>query len=198
MRGKRVTAVLLAAGEAKRMGTAKQLLPWGKGTILSSTIENVKRSQVDDLLLVTGHRADEVAMIAQQLDVPTVHNPEYAEGEMLSSLKTAVRHLNPTPDAILVMLADQPMVEAETINAILTSFFEGQADLIAPTHNGKRGNPVLMGQRYFDELLALSHGDAPRTLLKKHADKLMLLPVQSDVILRDVDTPEAYKRWRPR
>lgn len=194
---KRVTAVVLAAGESRRMGRPKQLLSWGETTILGRTLHNLQQSDVDDILVVSGHRAEEVAAIAHERGVRTVHNPDYAEGEMLSSLQAALPHLPRKADAVLVMLADQPLVDAPLINAILDAYRDGAADLVAPAYRGRRGNPVLIGRRYFDELATLPWGDAPRTLLRRHAAALHLVPVDSEAILLDIDRPQEYRRRRP-
>lgn len=194
---KRVTAVVLAAGEGSRMGQTKQTLPWGTTTVLGQTLHNLKNSWVHQVLTVSGHAADSVEIIARSAGVETVFNPNYAAGEMLSSLQTAVSHLPEHISAVLVMLADQPMVQPETINHLLAAYWQGRGELIAPTFHNQRGNPVIIGRSYFAELLALPSGSAPRDLLRRHADALYCLPVETDTILRDLDTPTQYEEWRP-
>lgn len=189
--------MVLAAGESQRMGQPKQLLPWGKLTMLGQTLRNLRQSDVDDILVVSGHRAEEVAAIAREHNVHTIHNPDYAEGEMLSSLQAALPHVSKNVDAVLVMLADQPLVDAPLINQILDAFRKGTGGLVAPAYKGQRGNPVLIGSRYFDELAALSWGQAPRALLRRHAADLHLVPVESKAILLDIDRPEEYRQRRP-
>ena len=193
----RVTAVILAAGEGKRMGQTKQLLPWGSTTVLGQTIRNLQQTAVHTIWVVSGHNAETVEAIATAENVYSVRNTQYATGEMLSSLQTAVRQLPPNMTAVLVMLADQPMVQPETLNQILAAYWQGQGDLIAPIYGGRRGNPVLIGQKYFAELLALPPGAAPRTLLRRYADNLQLVTVPTDSILRDLDSPEQYEQERP-
>jgi molybdenum cofactor cytidylyltransferase len=194
-RHERVTAVILAAGEGQRMGSVtKQLLPWGTTTVLGRTIANTQASDVHDLVVVTGHQAAAVSAVAQAAGVETVYNPNYATGEMLSSLKTAVAQLPAYIQAVLVMLADQPLVGPEIINQLLSAYWRGEGDLIAPTYNGQRGNPVLIGRAYFDDLLALPAGAAPRALLQQYQERLHLLPVHSDAILIDLDRPEEYRQ----
>lgn len=179
------------------MGVPKLLLPWGDTTVLGHTLHQLQQSAVDDTLLVSGHRAEEIATIAETHRVEVVHNPAYAEGEMLSSLQVGLRHLPEETAAVLVVLADQPLIGPQTINRLLAAYAEGQGDLIAPTYQGIRGNPVLIGRPYFDELLALPQGDAPRTLLRRHRNHLHLVPVESEAILQDLDRPEDYERYRP-
>jgi molybdenum cofactor cytidylyltransferase len=194
---RRVTAVILAAGESQRMGQPKQLLPWGESSVLSQTIRNAKAATLHDILVVSGHEAAKIEAIAAAEGVPTIHNPQYAIGEMLSSLQTAVSHLIPSA-AILVLLADQPMLTPETIDQLLAAYWRGESELIAPVYQGQRGNPVLIGRRYFAELLALPAGDAPRTLLQRHTAELLLVPVETETVVQDLDTWEAYERLRPR
>ncbi len=189
---KRVTAVILAAGQSKRMGQTKQLLPWGDTTVLGQVVRNVKKTAVHDILVVTGHEAEKVGAIAETEGVPTLFNPDYAAGEMLSSLKTAVSQLPDSVTAVLVMMADQPTVEPGIINQLLTAYWQGKSDLIAPAFKGKRGNPVLIGRAYFDELLSLPRGSAPRHLVQRYAKNLHLVETTSATVLNDLDTPADY------
>jgi molybdenum cofactor cytidylyltransferase len=179
------------------MGEPKQLLPWGDTTVLGQTLRNLQQSTVDHIVVVSGHEAEKVAAEAAASGVPVIHNPDYAAGEMLSSLQAAVRRLPPDQDAVLVMLADQPLVRAATIDRLLAAYRSGQGELLAPVYGGQRGNPVLIGRPYFAELLALPRGQAPRTLLRRHRPHLRLVEVDSDAILVDLDRPEEYERHRP-
>ena len=193
----RVTAVILAAGEGRRMGLqTKQLLPWGSTTVLGQTLANVQQTAVHNHLVITGHEAEVVRQIAQTAGVQTLHNSNYAAGEMISSLQTAVRHLDESVTAVLVMLADQPMVQPATIDLLLEAYWQGHGDLIAPAFAGQRGNPVLIGRRFFAELLALPHTEAPRTLLRRHSNLLHLVHVPTNDVLRDLDSPEQYEQER--
>jgi molybdenum cofactor cytidylyltransferase len=194
---KRVTAVVLAAGQAKRMGQTKQLLPWGETTVLAQVLRNVEASAVHNILVVTGHEAEKVEQIATESGAETVFNPVYGAGEMVSSLQTAVSHLPDHIAAVLVVLADQPMVETAVIDQLLEAYWQQKGRLIAPVYQGKRGNPVLIDRAYFAELLDLPADSAPRHLLRRHESDLHLVPVASDSVLHDLDHPGEYERWRP-
>jgi molybdenum cofactor cytidylyltransferase len=193
----RVTAVVLAAGQAKRMGRTKQLLPWGKTTVLGQTLSNLSGSLVHDVLVVTGHESPATEAVAAGLGLATIYNPDYAAGEMISSLQVAIRSLPANRSAVLVMLADQPMVKTETINQLMIAYWQGRGRLVAPQHHGRRGNPVLIDSDYFPELLALPPDSAPRTLLQRHPEALFQLPVDDPAVLRDLDRLDDYQRWRP-
>ncbi len=194
----RITAVVLAAGESKRMGQTKQLLPWGNTTILGQVLQNLKASSVHDILVISGHDTEAVETVAQTEQVHTLRNTQYASGEMLSSLQTAVRHLPSSTDAILVMLADQPLVTSATINQLLTAYRQGKGDIIAPVYNGQRGNPVLISRRFFTDLLALPTGSAPRALLKQHPEAVYLVEIADESVLIDLDDEDTYLHWKPK
>jgi molybdenum cofactor cytidylyltransferase len=195
---RRVTAVLLAAGESKRMGQTKQLLPWGQTTVLGQSLATLSSSLLHDVMVVSGHEAQAVAQIAAAAGARTVHNPDFAAGGMLSSLQTAIRALPADRAAILVALADQPMLAPATIDALVAAYWRGGGRLVAPLHQGRRGNPVLIDRRHFPDLLALPPGEAPRALLQRQPEALHLVAVDDPAVLRDLDEPGDYQRWRPR
>ncbi|WP_374686294.1 selenium cofactor biosynthesis protein YqeC [Promineifilum sp.] len=193
---RRVTAVVLAAGESRRMGRNKLLLPWGDSTVLGRTLANVRASDVDDVLLVTGHEREKVEAIITQHPTFCIHNGDYANG-MLSSVQAALRALPAQTEAILAILGDQPMVEPAVLDALLAAYAATPKGLVAPYYRGARGNPVIIDRRYFDELLALPPDAAPRALLRRHPDDVRPVEVESEAILHDLDRPEEYERWRP-
>ena len=180
------------------MGQTKQLLPWGATTVLGQVLQNLKASSLHDTLVISGHEAEQVEAIALAQSVYALRNTHYASGEMISSLQTAVRHLPPNTDAILVVLADQPLVTPAIIDQILTAYRQGKGDIIAPIYDGQRGNPVLISRRFFAELLALPAGSAPRNLLKQHPEAVHLLKVGDDAVLIDLDNAETYEQWKPK
>ena len=190
------------------MGRNKLLLPWGETTVLGRTLANVRASAVHDVVVVTGHEREKVETVvaaAERLhDASDTHtagphiidNIDYANG-MLATVQAAVRALPAASEAILVVLGDQPMVGGPTIDRLLTAYAGSPAGLVAPTYDGRRGNPVLIDRRYFAELLTLPPDAAPRVLLARYPDDLLAVPVDSDAILHDLDRPEEYERFRP-
>lgn len=173
------------------MGKPKLLLPWGETTVLGQTIANVKASNVDDVLLVTGGYWAQVNEIAKRYFVPTVYNPDFATGEMVSSLKSAVSRLN--SDGMLVVLGDMPLIEANIINQIIDAYQQLKGQIIAPTFDEKQGHPVLFDASLFSQILALPADSTPRQIMKHNQDKLYKLALQTDTILFDLDTKEAYE-----
>ncbi|HRN68214.1 MAG TPA: selenium cofactor biosynthesis protein YqeC [Promineifilum sp.] len=193
---RRVAAVVLAAGESRRMGANKLLLPWGDATVLERTLSHVAASGVSSILAVVGHQRELTEPLAGRYG-PIIYNGDYTDG-MLSSVKAAVRAFPPTVEAALIMLGDQPLVGPDIIDALLGAYAANPHGLIAPVHHGRRGNPVIIDRRHFAELLALPAESAPRALLQRHPDDLLLVEVGSDAILHDLDRPEDYERLRLR
>lgn len=193
-----ITALVLAAGQGRRFGKTKQIMAWGETTILGQTISQLKQSDVDEIIVITGHDAAAVVAIASTYHVPTLHNPAYATGELLSSLKVGVQELQAEVAAALIVLADQPLIPSSVINQLITVFKSGAGHLIAPVYQGQRGNPVLIGRSFFAELLTLPPDAAPRLLLQRHPDQIVLVEVDTEAILLDIDSEEVYERLRPR
>lgn len=193
---RRATAIVLAAGQATRMGRNKLLLPWEDSTILGRILATLAITSVDDIVVVAGHEAEAIAPIAGAARVRIVENRAYDQG-MLRSLQEGVRAVADSCHAVLAVLADQPMLEAATIDHLLAAWRQHDVGLVAPVFAGQRGNPVLIDRRHFSELLLLPDGAAPRDLLKRYTDAVWRVPVDDPGVVHDIDRPEDYERWRP-
>jgi len=200
-----ITGIVLAAGASRRMGRAKALLPWGETTVLGQVLANLSVSRVDDVVVVTGDRADAVAGAAEAARARAVHNPDWATTGMAASLAVGLRAVPGDCEAALVILADQPMIGPGIIDAVVAGYrahvegADGAGDgraIVAAAHRGRRGHPVIFGRVHFAALLALPADASPRAVLVGAGDGVRLVDVGSDVVLGDLDTPDAYERWR--
>ncbi len=195
----KVAAVILAAGMSSRMGQMKVLLPWGENkTILEHIIAQLNRAQVNPIIVVTGHLSVEVQEKAAPLGVNVVHNLDYKTGEMLSSLKVGLRDMPAHIEAALVVLGDQPRIQTNTIYQVMQAFIEGRGEIVAPSFERRRGHPILIGRRFWQEILDLPNDGAPRDVINAHSDRVAYVEVENDSILRDVDTPADYAEERLR
>lgn len=194
-----IGAVVLAAGASTRMGTPKQLLPWGKHkTIIEHILEQLIRARIDHIVVVTGHDAAEVKNKVKPYGVKVTHNRAYRAGEMLSSLKTGLRAMPDHIAATLMVLGDQPRLQPRVIYQVLKSYAEGDGEIIAPSYQMQRGHPILLGRRYWAEMLALRGDRSPRDVIRAHANEIHHIKVNTDSVLRDVDTPADYQQERLR
>ena len=185
--------IILAAGESKRMGTAKQLLPWGKTIVLQRVIDMAAGSCLERVILVLGYRADEIANRIRLPDkARIVVNETYREG-MASSLKCGIRNAPAATEAFMLILGDQPFIEVTVFNHLIAAHHAGSGGITIPTYDGKRGHPVVFSSRYREELLAVSDQGA-REVLSRHIDAIIELTMPSPYILSDLDTPEDYQK----
>lgn len=192
-----IGAVILAAGMSSRMGQLKVLLPWTKHkTILEHIIEQLVLARVPTISVVTGNRAGEVRQLATRAGASVTHNADYAKGEMLSSLKAGLKAMPPHVSAALVVLGDQPRIQPKIVSQILNAYAEGAGDIVAPSYQMRRGHPILIDKRYWPEILALPDDGAPRDVIERHKDRIAYITVDTDSILRDVDTPQDYQDER--
>ncbi len=197
-----ISAILLAAGESKRMGQPKMALPWGDTTMLGRVVETFASAGIEDLVVVTGGggRAvdDLVDGLASRFPLRRVFNADYERGEMLSSIQAGLAALGSGQEAALIGLGDQPQVRADTILRICSAFMHSRRLLIVPSFENHRGHPWLIARSLWNEFLSLPQGTTPRQFLRSRAGSIDYLAIEDDSILRDVDTPEAYARQNPK
>lgn len=197
-----VGAIVLAGGLSSRMGGQhKALLAWNEGkTIIEHIVDMLIKAKLEEIVVVTGHRAEDIKRTLKPYGdaVRCVHNKDYKTGEMLSSLQAGLRGLSAHISASLVCLGDQPRMEPRTIYKVLKAYAEGHGDIVAPSYQMRRGHPILIHRRYWQELLNLPSSAAPRDVINAHPEAIAYVDVQNDSILRDVDTPEDYRQERLR
>ncbi|HEU4728095.1 MAG TPA: NTP transferase domain-containing protein, partial [Kofleriaceae bacterium] len=185
-----IAAIVLAAGRASRMGSNKLVAELDGEPIVRRTVRAVLGSRARPVIVVTGHEAEAVRGALAGLDVRCVHNPDYAEG-MSTSLRVGLAAAG-AASAALICLGDMPRLRAEHFDAVIDAFRAGDpTEIIVPTADRKRGNPVLWPRTYFAEIAALSGDVGARALIDRHADQVRLVAIDDPAILVDVDTPAA-------
>lgn len=187
----KVAAVILAAGTSSRMGRPKQLLRYQGASLVRRAAEVAVASRAQQAIVVTGAARVQVEAELGGLAVMLVHNPEYAEG-MSASLRSGLRAVRPDVDAVVVMLADQPLVDAAVVDALIDRYEQSGARIVRPRYGGVPGNPVLWDATFFEELMAQEGDQGGRSLLQVHVDQIAWLDLPDASLQTDVDTPEAY------
>ena len=190
-----VWAIVLAAGRSTRMEAFKQLLPFGGRTVVEAAVWSLVRAGVgvERVIVVVGHRAEEVARVVQPLGAETATNREYDRG-MLSSVQTGLASVPEGARAVLIALGDQPFGEPEVARAVVRSWRNSDRGLIVPSHDGRRGHPLLIDLKYRDAVARLSPDVGLREILLEHPDDLQHVVVEVDSIARDMDTRADYER----
>ena len=180
------------------MGTAKQLLPLGTGTVLEQTLANVKEAGLKEIILVLGSCAESIRRQLSDWLVTSmriVTNEAYEQG-MASSLRAGISGVSQRADAALIVLADQPFVRAETLARIVEEYHRSRAQIVIPTYRGSRGNPVLLDRSVFQELMALEGDIGCRAIFGNHPDNIVKVEVEDSGILLDIDNKQDYERLR--
>jgi molybdenum cofactor cytidylyltransferase len=191
-----ISAILLAAGESSRMGgDFKPLLKWGTRTVIGACIDNLKRSRVDEIIVVLGFRESEIRARLAGAGVQFAINREYRKG-MLSSLKTGLPLVSPRCEGVLIALVDQPMVGPEVINPLVISYGDYDKPISIPTYEGKHGHPIIVSRNFEEEIMRLDDADPEglKALINAHRHEIQEVPVESAAILEDIDLPADYAR----
>jgi len=197
-----IAAILLAAGQSKRMGQPKMLLPWGKGTVIEQVIRVFAEAGMEDILVITGGAHERVQDIilksCGEYPVRTAYNKDYESGEMLSSIQCGLRDLTEESiGAALIALGDQPQVEESSVRRVCEAFLQTQSPLVVPSYRMRRGHPWLVARSLWNEILSLGPAQTPRNFLNVHAEDIHYVELDTPTILADLDTPEDYRVARP-
>ncbi len=190
-----ITAIILAAGESKRMGQPKMLMPWGKSTVLQTVISTVQSAGITDILVVTGGGRQQVEMLIGKT-VQTIFNENYEKGEMLSSIQAGLTAKMREASAALICLGDQPQVRERTVRSVCDAFLKSKSQIVVPSYEMQRGHPWLVARPLWEELLEMKSPRTPRDFLKKHARKINYVNVDTPSIIEDLDTPEDYLKFK--
>ncbi|MBO6519508.1 MAG: nucleotidyltransferase family protein [Rhodospirillales bacterium] len=191
----KVAVVILAAGRSERFGTDNKLLESiGGEAMIRRTAEQVVAAGMGDVIVVTGHDADDVERALNGLPVRCARNATPWAG-MGTSLATGANAVKPDAEAMFVVLGDMPRLKPETLTALLVALDTKRGrDIVVPVHDGKRGHPVLFAAKYFTRLCALSGDTGARSILKDHPERVVAVPVDDPGTLLDVDTPEDLRK----
>jgi molybdenum cofactor cytidylyltransferase len=187
-----ISAVLLAAGRSRRMGAFKPLLPFGDTTVIESCLNNLHTAGVENIVVVLGHRAEEVQAQLKNLKASFALNPA-PDSEMSASIACGVELINENAKALLISLVDHPAVPSDVVTLLINEWNQG-AKLVQPEYHGRGGHPVLIDLVYRQELLALNPHKGLRGLFDAHREEVRRVPVDSPYVARDMDTWEDYRR----
>lgn len=184
-----VHALIMAAGQSRRMGDVNKLLAkLDNKSLIRHVVESACDSEVSTVTVVTGFESEKAEQVLSGLKVNFVHNPDYANG-LASSLRRGVLAVPSDSRGALVLLADMPYITSEMINGLVKKFNDGSANsIIQAASHGKRGNPVMWASRYFDELCNISGDVGARHLIGEYSEYVIEIEL-GDAAAMDIDTP---------
>jgi molybdenum cofactor cytidylyltransferase len=189
--GRRVAAVVLAAGRSTRMGSNKLLAEISGKPLLRLVAEAALASRASPVIVVTGHERERAEAALAGLPVHFIHNPDFAAG-LGTSLRTGIAAVPAEADGAIVLLGDMPQVDAALIDRLLAALDPEKGGLIVvPSIDGKRGNPVVWSRRFFSDLRAIEGDVGARHLIGTYTEAVVEVPVTGNAALADIDTPDA-------
>ena len=191
-----ISAVILAAGESRRMGTQnKLLLQIGSEVLIRKFVKSVCASAADAVLVVLGHEAEKIKAVLQDQALRFVKNTCYEKG-MTTSIQSGVNAASRRSEGFMICLADLPFAETSDFNCLIQAFTDFRRTesslIIVPVFQGQRGNPVLFSAEFRDKLLA-HNGEGCKGIVSKYPQSVREVSMENDNLLRDIDTPEDYK-----
>ena len=189
----KVSAILLGAGESKRMGVDKLSLPYGKKTVLEHCLEILLRSKVKEVIVVLGGGTKKMGHPLRGRKTKVVMNPHYKKG-MSTSIQRGTEAIDPWCHGILIALGDQPFLKTRTINTLIRTFAKGDKGIVVPSFRGRKGHPVIFHKRYQGELLKLKGDAGGRSIIERYLEDVRIVRVKSVGIVTDIDTWADYKK----
>lgn len=191
----RIAAVLLAAGESRRMGERNKLaLDIGGEPLLRRTARVLLASCVCEVVVVLGHEAPRMSELLHGLRLRTVMNHRYAEGQM-SSVHCGLAALGGDYDGVMIALSDQPLIEPADIDRLVEGFARRRhGSVLVPVHAGERGNPIILAWRHRAEILGAGRNLGCKRLIERNPELVITLEFEHSRLITDLDSPEDYAR----
>ena len=187
--------IILAAGQASRMGEPKQLLAYHGKTLLQHIYEKAKRIQESNVVVVLGAHQDIILEASSFLNNHWVYNPHWATG-MGSSIRHGVEaalEANSKLEGVLIVLVDQPYVDTATMTKLLEGHREGNAPIVCAKYGQVLGVPAVFGEAFFPILLSLDDEVGARKIIRQNKNQVLALDFAGGI--QDLDTPEDWQRW---
>ncbi|WP_348799667.1 nucleotidyltransferase family protein [Flavobacterium adhaerens] len=190
----KIQALLIAAGESKRMGIAKQLLPWGTRTFIEHQIEILQQANLS-VAVVLGANAELIRKKMNSANIQIFENKNWNEG-MGTSIAYGVKEMmkkDVTAEGILIALVDQPLISSEHYKQLINAFESGKKQIIvSQSDNGLLTSPAILDKSYFEELIQLTGDKGAKILFEKYKNEIV--PIRSICNLQDIDTPTMYQK----
>lgn len=189
-----IAAVVLAAGASRRMGRPKLFLPWQQGRkIIDHVVDVYRTAGASPIVVVCGEQDEALRAAVTRLGVRQVGVP--AGGEMLASVQAGLSALHaPEIEAALLVPGDHPLVASSTVARLIDAWRTAQAAVVAPSIDGRRGHPILVGRSAWPAILSLQPDRSLRDFLRDRAGDIRYVVVEDRGVIRDIDTPDDYDR----
>jgi len=190
---KNIAILILAAGSSSRMGQPKQLLPWKDTTLLGNAIHNGTTSMAKAIYVVLGANAKSIRKEIMDSEIEVIENPDWQHG-IGSSIAIGIKMLLKKDndfDGILIMLADQPLIDKDYLNLMIISFYSQRERIIATAYKNRAGVPALFDKAYCNELADLKNDFGAKELIDQSKGKIFTINPNNKSV--DIDTQSEYQ-----
>ena len=190
-----ISAVLLAAGQSRRMnGQNKLSKKIQEIPLIKHSVNNILDSLVDELIIVLGYQREVIEkLIDNNKKIKIVFNEKFESG-MASSIKTGLNHLSEKTDAFFICLGDMPLVNKDIYNQIIQSR-NNKKEIFVPNYNGQQGNPILFSMSMKREIMRIQGDVGGKKILEQNKDKILNLSINNEVIISDFNTEDSFKHF---
>lgn len=189
----KISGVVLAAGRSSRLGQNKLLLPFKNHTVLEEVLYQLSRSQVEDILVITGFertRIEELLVRIGNRKIKTLFNNNFESGRA-ESIKCAINYLRTDTDAALFMVADKPTVRTDLIDRAIEEFKSRKASILYIKTPKGRGHPIIFSKGLFKEMMSLTGDNAMEEFISKR--QKVVVELEDEAIQPNINTWEDYK-----
>jgi molybdenum cofactor cytidylyltransferase len=188
----RVAGIVPCAGRSERMGTSKALLDAGGRSFVAAVVGALFGGGCDPVVVVVGAGQEDEARRAKAAGAVVLENPDPGDGPV-TSLRLALSALRGEVQGVAFLPVDHPLVTPETVARLREALLAGEAPLVLPTVQGRRGHPALFDRTLFAALSDPSLEEGARSVVHAHLDRAALVEVDDPGVVTDIDTPEAYR-----
>lgn len=194
-----ITAIVLAAGESRRMGKRNKMeLQINGQKLIRQTVSTLLESNVNKVIVVTGYQSDVIRSSLIGLPVVKVNNDDYEQGQM-SSVHKGLSSINEICDGIMVCLGDQPLLNSEDINYLIKVFYQRPyGSILVPTYKGQRGNPIILSYEHRVQILNGESNLGCRKLIEKNPESVYTIEMENAHVITDIDSPDDYEKLMQR
>ena len=186
-----ISAILLAAGQSKRMNGENKLIKEIQGTpLIKHSVKNILASSIDELIVVLGHQKETIEkLINKNEKIKFVFNKDFESG-IASSIKTGLNNLSEKTEAFFICLGDMPMVNPNIYNQLIKSI--NKREIIVPTYKRQQGNPVLFAKSMKEKIINISGDVGAKKILELNKDKILNLEINDQCVTKDFNTQDSF------
>ncbi len=192
-----ISAIVLAAGQSKRMGQQKMLMPWGQTSVIGKVVSTLQEAGIMEVCVVTGGNQAELKETLGAYEISYTYNKDFANGEMLTSVQVGLESLGEKSEAVLIVLGDQPQIKVKVIQEIVKRYDSTHHKIIVPSYQMHRGHPWLLEKTYWQDIHNIKPPETLRNFLKAHQEVIDYMTTDSQSIIQDLDTQADYFQYKP-